>query len=297
MIDTHKLKIFLYLADLKSFSRAAKATFLTQPTVSQHIAALEKHLGIILFDRMGKEVVLTRAGEILYSYAKQITSLSEEALQAIEHFKGKKSGRIIIGASTIPGEYILPALIGQFKTLYPDIKITLRIGDTGTIVSDLLNNRIEIGVVGAKVRNPQLKFSRFVEEELIVVVPAGHRWWNKVSIEAKELFDESFVIRESGSGTRISMEKKLQPVGVLPEKLNVVAEVGSTTAVKQAVKAGLGISIISELAVEEEITQKLLKKISIKNVRFKRTFFIVQDKKRTPSPICRAFHGFLSKQE
>ncbi len=297
MLDIHRLKIFLKLAELKSFSLAARATYLTQPTVSQHMAALENYLGLTLFDRMGKEVRLTQAGDVLYRYAKQITCMTEEALQALELLKGKKSGYIVIGASTIPGEYILPAIIGHFKNLYPEIKIALKIGDTETITDDLLSHRIELGIVGAKLKNSKLKFSRYTQEELIVIVPPGHRWWNKASIEVKELLDEPFIMRERGSGTRISMERMFQLAGVLPEKLNIVAEVGSTTAVKQAVKANAGISIISELAVEEELRLKILKKTGIKNMQFIRTFYIVQDKKRTPSPLCKAFLGFLSKQK
>jgi DNA-binding transcriptional LysR family regulator len=297
MLDTHRLKIFLKIADLKSFSKAAETMYLTQPTVSQHMSSLEKYLGLKLFDRMGRKVILTRAGEILYRYAKQITSLSDEALQSLELLKGNQMGHIMLGASTIPGEYILPSLIGRFKILFPDITITLRIGDTEETVNDILNNNIELGMIGAKIKNPKLKLSYFMEEEMVLVVPNGHRWRNKTSIDVKELFDEPFIMRERGSGTRLSMEKKLHTMGIMPEEFNITAEVGSSNAVKQAVKANIGISIISELAVKEEIKLQLLKKIDIKNIQFIRTFFIVQNKNKTPSPLCKAFLHFLFKQK
>lgn len=127
MLDIHKLKIFIKVADLKSFSNAAHKMYLTQPTVSQHITALEGYLGLKLFDRLGKETALTKAGEILYRYAKQLTALADETHQAMNHFRGKKTGHITLGASTIPGEYILPGLLGRFKNAYPKIKITLKI--------------------------------------------------------------------------------------------------------------------------------------------------------------------------
>lgn len=296
MLDIHQLEIFTKVAELKSFSKAAQAIYLTQPTVSQHISSLENYLGTKLFDRLGKEVALTKAGEILYRYAKQITALRGEAQQALDHFLGKKTGHLILGASTIPGEYILPPLLGQFKTLYPEIRITLRIGDTEKIVTELLGGTIELGIIGAKIIHTRLKYSPFVEDELIVVVPKGHRWWQRKSIDVQELADEPFIMREEGSGTRISMEKRLRKLGISSDDLKIIAEVGSTTAVKQAIKANLGTSLISEMAVEEEIRLKILKKIPIKKVRFNRTFFIIQDKKRTTSPLCKSLIQFLSEQ-
>ena len=297
MLDIHQLEIFTKVAELKSFSKAARKMYLTQPTVSQHMSSLESYIGTKLFDRLGKEVALTKAGEILYRYAKQITALRGEAQQALDHFLGKKTGHLVLGASTIPGEYILPPLLGQFKIVYPEIKITLRIGDTEEIVNELLNGTIELGIIGAKITHTRLKYSPFVEDELIVVVPKGHRWWLKKSIDVQELINLPFIMRETGSGTRISMEKRLHKLGISSDSLKIIAEVGSTTAVKQAIKANLGISLISERAVEEEIRLKLFKKIPLKKVNFKRTFFIIQDKKRTASPLCKALIQFLSEQK
>ena len=297
MLDIHQLEIFAKVAELKNFSKAAQEMYLTQPTISQHVSSLENYLGIKLFDRMGKEVALTKAGEILYRYAKQITALRGEAQQALDHFRGKKSGHLTLGASTIPGEYILPSLLGKFKREYPSISVTLRIGDTEEIIDELLTSKIELGIIGAKISHARLHYTSFVEDELIVVVPRGHRWWKKTSIGIQELCDEPFIMREAGSGTRISMEKRLDEIGIPPDRLKIIAEVGSTTAVKQAIKAHLGVSLISERAVEEEIRLQQFRKVPIKKVEFKRTFFIIQDKKRSTSPLCKALIQFLSEQK
>jgi DNA-binding transcriptional LysR family regulator len=297
MLDIHQLEIFAKVAELKNFSKAAQEMYLTQPTISQHVSSLENYLGIKLFDRMGKEVALTRAGEILYRYAKQITALRGEAQQALDHFRGKKSGHLTLGASTIPGEYILPSLLGKFKREYPSISVTLRIGDTEEIIDELLTSKIELGIIGAKISHARLHYASFVEDELIVVVPRGHRWWKKTSIGIQELCDEPFIMREAGSGTRISMEKRLDEIGIPPDRLKIIAEVGSTTAVKQAIKAHLGVSLISERAVEEEIRLQQFRKVPIKKAEFKRTFFIIQDKKRSTSPLCKALIQFLSEQK
>jgi len=297
MLDIHQLEIFAKVAELKNFSKAAQEMYLTQPTISQHVSSLENYLGIKLFDRMGKEVALTKAGEILYRYAKQITALRGEAQQALDHFRGKKSGHLTLGASTIPGEYILPSLLGKFKREYPSISVTLRIGDTEEIIDELLTSKIELGIIGAKISHARLHYTSFVEDELIVVVPRGHRWWKKTSIGIQELCDEPFIMREAGSGTRISMEKRLDEIGIPPDRLKIIAEVGSTTAVKQAIKAHLGVSLISERAVEEEIRLQQFRKVPLKKVEFKRTFFIIQDKKRSTSPLCKALIQFLSEQK
>jgi DNA-binding transcriptional LysR family regulator len=294
MLDIHQCEIFVQVAELKSFSKAAQRMYLTQPTVSQHICALESYLGARLFDRLGKEVALTRAGEVLYGYAKQITALRGKAQQALDLLMGKKSGNLILGASTIPGEYILPQQLGQFKAMYPGIRITIRIGDTGEIIDELLARKIELGIVGAKLVNPRLQFKAFVEDELILVVPKGHRWWKRASIALDELNQEPFIMREAGSGTRLNMEKHLHEHGIATDSLHVIAEVGSTTAVKQAIKARLGISLISERAVGEELKLGIFRKIAIRNVRLPRSFFIIQDKKQTPSPLCAALLQFLA---
>jgi len=298
MLDTHRLKIFLTVADLESFSKAAKELYLTQPTISQHITSLETYLGITLLDRNWKGAHLTPAGKCLYKYAKQITALTDEALQSIELLKGKKTGQLKLGASTIPGEFILPKLLGEFKGDYPEIKISVKIGDTQTIINSLLEHSIELGIIGAKVPNSKLTYTRFLEDELICAVPKNHKWWNRTSgIKVKDLFKEPFIIRENGSGTQISMAAKFKKLGTTKSELNIVSEVGSTTAVKQSIKTGLGISLVSERALEEEIKLKTLKKIPIKDTHFTRTFYIIRNKHSSSSPLSKAFFKFLINQK
>ena len=169
MLDIHRLRIFVKVADLKSFSHAAEALYLTQPTVSQHMAALESYLELQLFDRCGKQIRMTRAGEILYGYARRVTDMADEAEQALEDFKGKKRGHITVGASTIPGEFILPALLGGFNSRFPGVKTILQVGDTREIIARLVQRDIEVGVVGACVKHAQLTFTPFLDDELVIV--------------------------------------------------------------------------------------------------------------------------------
>src|ERR671930_229176 len=149
-MDLRRLEVFAKVAELGSFSRAAEALYLTQPTVSEHVRALEDELGVQLLDRLGRGASTTRAGQLLLGYAEKMLALSREARQAIDQFQGRLSGELVVGGSTIPGEYVLPALIGQFKAKYPDIAISLLIGDTRQVSEWLEEGRVEVGVVGAR---------------------------------------------------------------------------------------------------------------------------------------------------
>src|SRR3989338_7690842 len=149
-MDTRQIEIFVKVAELGSFSKAAEALFLTQPTVSEHIRGLEEELGVRLLDRLGRGAAPTKAGQLLLGYGRRILELHREAHQALDQFQGRMSGELVIAASTIPGEYVLPAMIGRFKEKYPDISITLLIGDSQTVVDWVLGGRVELGMVGAR---------------------------------------------------------------------------------------------------------------------------------------------------
>src|SRR5690349_1725269 len=149
-MDLRRLEVFAKVAELGSFSRAAEALFLTQPTISEHVRGLEDELGVQLLDRLGRGATPTRAGQLLLGYARRMLSLSREAHQALERFQGRVSGELVVGGSTIPGEYVLPAIIGRFKAKYPDVSISLLIGSTRQVSDWLEEGRVEVGVVGAR---------------------------------------------------------------------------------------------------------------------------------------------------
>ncbi len=293
MVDVHRLRIFVKIAELKSFTLAAKSCMLTQPTVSQHVAALEGFLGLKLFDRRGKDLYLTGAGEILYRHAKEITALFDVLFQSLELYKGKKIGRLRLGASTIPGEHILMELLGEFRDICPDLKISVRITDTEQVVKMLLDRSVDLAVVGAELKQRGLVFTPLMPDELVLIVPKGHRWWKASKIEMKDVIREPFVMRESGSGTRMELGRKLQSIGIDPVDLHVVAEVGTTTAVKEAVESGLGISFVSRLSIEKELKYKVFKHVPVRNFVCSRWIYLVRESGRTPSPVSSAFVKFL----
>lgn len=296
MLDLHRLNIFINIVEQKSFSKAAQRLSLTQPTVSQHVHFLEKYLGVPLFDRLGKEVRPTRAGRMLHSYALRLLRMADDAEQAVVFFKGTKSGTIVIGASNIPGEYILPEILGQFKNSYPGIAVAVQQADTIGIVDKLVNYEIDFGVIGARIKHDQLLCSRFLDDELCLVISPRHPLAGQQSVEAAELAALPFIMREPGSGTRMMVEQGLHRAGIQAARLNIIAELGSNSAVKQAVKAGLGCSFVSQRSVEDEINMHVIITLPVRGLQIKRSFYIVRHKKRSLPPIVREFYRFLLKQ-
>ncbi|MDY6838539.1 MAG: selenium metabolism-associated LysR family transcriptional regulator [Thermodesulfobacteriota bacterium] len=295
-MDLWRLYIFCKVVELKSFSKAASAVFLSQPTVSSHIKDLEHHFECKLIDRLGREVAPTKAGELLYGYATKMIALRDNAEKVMAEFQGKVRGHLAIGGSTIPGGYILPPLLGKFKEAYPGVTLTLTEGDTSRIVQETLEGSVELGVVGAKTRESRLVQEKIMDDQMFLIVPGDHKWAARGRVTLEELGVEPFVLREPGSGTRKSIEEVLDQSGYWPRQINVVAAVGSTEAIRQAIKAGVGISILSECAVAEELATGTLKKLEIKGLSFKRAFYLIMAKYRSESPLCRAFVTFL-KQE
>lgn len=294
-MDIKQLEIFTKIVELKSFSRAADTVFLTQPTVSGHIQSLEEEVGQRLLDRLGREVVPTKAGMVLYDYAKKMVALRDDARQALDQLMGRMKGEIILGGSTIPGEYLLPSIIGRFREKYPEVTVVLKIGDTADIVNRVLTGECEVGIVGSRIEDNRLEYSEFVKDELIIIASPGYQMARKGGITASALASIPFVMRERGSGSRMTIEKRLLEMGVDPAGINVVAEMGSTEAVKQAVKAGLGVSLVSSMAVTEDLRHKTLKVVPFRGKRFLRSFYISSHRGRTMSPIGQAFLDFLKK--
>lgn len=292
-MELRHLEIFCKVVELKSFSKAADALYLTQPTISSHIKALEDTLQIALLDRLGREVVPTKAGNILYNYAKAIVRLKKEAKEALDQFIGIMRGHLEIGGSTIPGEYILPPRISEFKKIYPGVIVTLRIGDTKDVATMVLKGEVEIGVVGARIEDVHIENEEFLKDSLIFVAPPSY---SQSKISKKEFKNIPLIFREKGSGSRRTFEEIIKENGLDKEDLNIVAEMGSTEAIKQAVKSGLGLSVLSRLAVQDELASHTLKEVKVADLSIVRYFYILTHKQRARSPLCQAFLDFLHKQ-
>jgi DNA-binding transcriptional LysR family regulator len=292
-MDLWQLRIFRNVIEHKSFSKAAEAVHLTQPTISSHIKDLENHFGCRLIDRMGKKALPTKAGELLDEYAGRLLALQEETEMALAEFHGKISGRLIVGGSTIPGGYILPGLIGQFIRQYPEVKISLNVGDTVKTINDILSGAVELGIVGARTGDKRIAQEKTITDDLRLIIPATHKWAKRNSVGMNDLLTEPFIIREKGSGTLASLDNSLKEKGKHISELNVVAELGSTEAVVQGIKGLIGVSILSPIAVSDELNAGTLKALTVKGIDLKRSFFLTWHKDRSLSPLGRAFMEFL----
>ena len=295
-MDLRQLEIFVKVAELKSFSKAAQALRLTQPTVSEHIRTLEQELGVRLLDRLGRGAEATRAGQLLLSHATRMLQLQRETLQAMDSFQGRLAGDLHVAASTIPGEYVLPALIGRFKEKFPDIVVSLLIGDTRAVVDWVIDGRAEVAVVGAKLAHRAIEYRELMPDELVVAVPVVHPWHGKTEIELADLRAEPMLLREQGSGTRTAFESALAQAGQDLSAFRVVGEMGSTQAIKQAVKAGVGVSVISRRAVEEECRSGLVWCLKIRDLKVTRAFYIATHRDRSRSPLAEAFRSFIEAE-
>ncbi|MBW1785702.1 MAG: LysR family transcriptional regulator [Deltaproteobacteria bacterium] len=292
--DLRQLEIFCRVVELESFSKAAKAVFLAQASVSERIATLENLVGARLLDRLGREVVPTKAGELLYKHAVLLMDMKETARLEMQEFLGVERGAVQLGCSTIPGEYILPRVLVDFLQRHPSILVNLTVFDSAGIESMLLAGEIELGIVGSKSADANLLFNELWEDELVVAVRSDHRWAGKKTVTLKEIAEEPFILREQGSGTQNILEaylRKKNPAGL--GSLKPVARLGTSSAVKEGIKAGLGISVISSRAIDTELSIGLLKAIRIKGTVMRRRFYLIRDKRRISSPLSSAMIAFL----
>ncbi|SDT86961.1 selenium metabolism-associated LysR family transcriptional regulator [Desulfobacula phenolica] len=291
-MDLWQLHIFVSVVDNKSFSKASCAINLSQPTVSSHIKELEDHFKCRLLDRLGKITEPTKAGEILYQYSKKLLTLRDQSEAAMNDFLGRTKGNLFIGGSTIPSCYIIPRLIGPFSKQFPDISIELTAGDTMEIVQKIKKGSIEIGIVGAKIDDPQIKQEKLVADEMKLIVPYNHKWADQTFVDCSNLFEEKIIAREKGSGTWQSILKSMDEAGLNSKKLNTGITMGNTVSVIQGILNHVGISILSTIAVQDDINKGRLKALSVKGLDLDRFFYLTLSKKRTLSPICNKFIAF-----
>ncbi|MBI1747002.1 MAG: LysR family transcriptional regulator [Acidobacteria bacterium] len=289
-MDLRLFEIFCVVYEQRSFSRAAEKLYLAQPTISQHIKTLEDYFGAKLFDRMGRQATPTRAGELLFRSGRGILDIKKSTIVAMRTLSDRLEGELVIGASSIPGEYLLPSVISQVNRRFPALKVIERILDTAAVIEAVREGGVELGFSGGRNDESGLEFQRFAGDELILIAPNTDAWASVGRLQSGDIFKYPFIIRELGSGTRQAIEKKLSGIKKKLSDLNIVAEVGSTTALKESVKTGIGIALISSLAVKNELNCGLIRTIPIMGIkRWTRDFFIVRDKRRSASPLCQAF--------
>ncbi len=248
-----RLQVFHTVARLLSFTKAAEELHMTQPAVTFQVRQLEEQFNTRLFDRTHNRISLTDAGKRVYVCAERIFELYSEMDNAVRELTGDISGVLILGASTTIAEYMLPVLLGDFKEQYPDVVVRLKVANTDGIVSQVENNTIDLGVVEAHVNNKNLVVEECRMDDMVLIVPPNHVLATREVVPLSEIIDHPFICREEGSGTREVMIEHMNQVGVSSNDLNVVMELGSLEAIKGAVEAGMGVSILSSATIQKEL--------------------------------------------
>lgn len=292
-MDIRKLEVFCKVVELKSFTKTAEAVLLSQPTVSEHIRTLESELDQKLVDRLGRQVQPTPVGRLLYSYATKILRLHHETLQAVEQYRGNLSGRIAMGASTIPGTYILPKLISAFCREHSDIKVSVSISGSRTIARKVIEGEFDLGVIGAVWNERGLDFTGLFNDQLIIAMPPDHPLARRKNLSITELIDEDFILREQESGTRKTFAQIIEQLGFKENSIREIATFGSTAAIREAVKEGIGISVLSNRSVAGDVAAGKLATAQLKEAPMDRTFHLIRRKNREMPPVALAFTQYL----
>ena len=279
-MNLKQLEAFVEVAESGSFSRAAKRLFLTQPTVSAHILALEKELDIRLFVRNTKEVCLTEEGQRLYFYARQMADLQYKIEEEFGHRKTEEKQCIAIAASTVPAQYLLPELLAKFNEKYPGEQLRIREMDSAQVVEQVSEHKADIGFTGTVLEKKHCRYIPFYRDEMVIIAPNSGRYQaiDRTSGDISWICQEAMLMREEGSGTRKEAERQLTELGILPQQLNIMASIGNQETIKKSVIQGLGISILSNLAVREEVEDGKLLAFPIPSERSGRDINVVYNK-------------------
>ncbi len=296
-MDIRKLEAFCKVYELRSFSKAGKELFLSQPTISSHISCLEDELDVLLFDRLGRRTVPTQAADILYSSASKVFESLERVQTEILLLRDKIIGDLNVGGSTIPANHMLPRLMAAFTAKHPDVRFSLSVGDSDQILNKVYSGELILGLVGRKPDQPGLASSLILQDDMVVVAPVKfntHLNGMKGPWTIDDLARLPWIMREKGSGTRKAFEEALQDKLSLQE-LNVRAWVDSTTAVLECVLAGVGVSTTSRFVAQPYIDRGQLVTLDVPELVWKREFYLTYHADRDLFPAVRAFLSFCEQ--
>lgn len=286
-MDIRDLQVFLAVSTRLNFTRAGEDVHLSQPSVSVRMRQLEEELGVKLFEQLGKRVALTEAGQLLVPYATRVIAAMSDARDAIDGLQGLERGALRIGASTTPGMYVIPRTVAHFKRRYPKIEVHLAVKDTRQIEEGVIRNEFDFGFVGGHLAGNEVDVLPWIIDEIILIVPLGHRLAGKRSVTPQDLSSEKFIFREQGSATRAVVATHLRKFRVDAE---AVMEIENPESVKKAVQNGLGIAFISAFAAETDLKAKTLVAVEIRNLKIRRELKIVY---RRDKQLSRAAQTFI----
>lgn len=292
-MNTEYLKTYLEIIRRGSFSEAARSLELSQPAVTFQIQKLERELGTRLLDRREGTVTLTPAGEEFRHFAERIIEEEAALTERLHRLSGEIGGKLMLGASTVPGEFILPKLLGEFHQRYPAVEVSLSVADTDMVVEKVLTHQCDVGFIGAQARVGNLQSIKFIEDDILLVVPPSHPFARRSAVRLEELKGEQWISRETGSGTQQSVRQMLEGAGYDWKNWMKASVFGSTQAALSAVEAGLGISFISRFAAEKGLELDKIRSVPIEKLTLKRDLYIIYQEQRMATGLLKEFLSFV----
>jgi DNA-binding transcriptional LysR family regulator len=295
-MDTRQLAAFCAVVERKSFSQAAELLGVTQPAVSLQIRSLEQRLGRQLLDRSGRRVEPTEAGLRLYASAQRLLALEEHLLEELEaDEEGALTGILELGASTGPGGTVVPLLLCEFQELHPEVRVRLAVSDTQTVIDRVAERSLELGIVGAGRRHRGVAFEPFFRDEVVLAVPAQHRFANK-TVALEELQGEQLIVMQDGAGVRQVIEDELRKADMRLRDLDVKLELGLQESVRSAVLGGHGVAFISRLAIESDLEAGTVATARVRGLDPVREIFLTRATGRSETRAARAFVAFAQER-
>ena len=288
MVNISQLKAFLAVVEHGSFSEAARAMGVSQPAVTMQVQALESDIGAILLDRRYRRVDLTEAGRALLPHARRVLDELDRARTEIENMSEQVTGRVTLAASTTPGQYVVPRMLGAFLRANPEVAASIVIADTAKVVELVDTGEAQLGMVGAKVRGARATFEEAGADELVLIADPASPLLAREGVLLRDLLEEPFIMREPGSGTRQVTESVLRAEGIDPGDLQVVTELGTSEAIVRAVEGGLGLGVVSRWVVEKALELKTVVEVPVGGFPVTRPFYLVLPR----GPMTRAADAF-----
>lgn len=293
MLDAHQINVFLTAARTLNFTAAARQLHMTQPSVSQHIQALEQHFGMQLFIRSGRHLRLTDAGEALLPMAQEMVSISQSIDNKMESLKGDVYGRLTVGCSTTVGKYVLPFLLASFMQQYPKVEASCFVTSRKIAMQMLCDGDIHLALASKQELNSNLEFSHFITDQMSLIVPLDHPWAERKCIEPEELLTANFIWREEGSGTRYVAEEKLRKHGLAFEQFRTILTLGNSEAIALAVQEGIGVGFVSQMIISRLVEGKVAK-VRVRDLDIVQEIYVGRDANRLGTTAQTAFWQFVT---
>ena len=292
MLNLHEMNVFVEAAQAENFSLAAQRLYLSQPAVSLQVRNLEKQLGVDLFRRNGRNVVLSDAGKVLLPLAQQLLLQAKHIEEMMWGLQGMVIGELAIACSTTVGKYILPQLIAGYRGCHTDVQVAVQVMGRRSAIDWLLDGRADIAVVSTHLVHRDLEYRPFLQDDVVLIVPVSHPWADGRTVTPEDLAECPFIMRESTAGSYEVLADGLTSRGLSVADLRVVMTLGNAEAIEMSVEAGLGIAFVSRLVACRGLTLGRIREVPVEGMSLARTIYMVRHLRRSATPPQQAFWDF-----